>query len=167
MPPVIIYVYGVNETRLFIHSLVLLFVAATQFRHIFILENIQKLVFTHRQSNITNIVYHMYTNMPYEDCRCNVVSIESCLTDLQLKYTRILPLILFVLEIYILKDILSLKYYRKDFLRNLYWITAIFLLFYLLIIIYRSSRDYSLMAFLLSYSGMLLYFCCAASKVIS
>ncbi|CAF3704807.1 unnamed protein product [Rotaria sp. Silwood1] len=54
-----------------------------------------------REPNATDVDYHMYTNIPYEDCRCNVVSIESCLTDLQLKYSRILPLILFLLEIYI------------------------------------------------------------------
>ncbi|CAF1476392.1 unnamed protein product [Rotaria magnacalcarata] len=126
--PLIIYIYGVNEKRFFIHSLLALFVAAIQFRHLFILENIQKLVFMHREPNVTDVNYRMYINIPYEDCRCNVVSIELCLTDLQIKYTRILPLILFLLEIYILKDILSLNY-RRVFLRNLYWIASIFPLF--------------------------------------
>ena len=92
----------------------------------------------------------MYINISYEDCRCNVVSIEPCLTHSQYKYTHILPLILFLLEVYILKDILSINYYyRRSFRRNFYWIVSIFLLFCLFRTIYVSGDHYSLTALLL------------------
>ena len=99
--PLIIYVYGISENRLIMQALVLIFVAALQGLHLFFLGNIQKSVFMRREINVTDVNHHMYINIPYEDCRCNVVSIESCLNNLQVKYTRILPLILFLLEIYI------------------------------------------------------------------
>ena len=166
--PLIIYVYGVSEKRFFIQSWVLIFVAALQGRHLFILENIQKSVFMNREGNITDIDYHMYNNIPYEDCRCNVISNELCLSNLHIKYTYILPLIVFVLDVYILKDLLSLHRYREYFfLENLYWISSIFLFFCVLILIYQNSQYYFITTCNLAYLGMILYFLSAASIVVS
>ena len=162
--PLTINVYDIDEQTIALYGIILLSVAGIQCRHLFILRGIQKSIFMHREGNMTDVSADMYINIPYEDCRCNVVSIESCLTDMRLKYTRILPLISFTLEIYILKDILSLKYYRRCF-RNLYWISSTFLFFCLLVFIYRSSYDYDLIALFLSCVALKLFFCCVASKV--
>jgi len=164
--PLIIYVYGVSENRLIIQSWVLLFVAVIQLYHVFVLENIQQSVFMFRGPNVTNVDFNMYKDISYEDCRCNVISIELCLTNLQFKYTRILPLILFLLEVYTFKVLLSLYRYRRYFIVNFYWIVSIFLFFCLVMIIYRSSYYYLLINSLLSVLGILLYLCCVVSKTI-
>jgi len=164
--PLIIYVYGISENRLIIESLLLIFVACLQGRHLFILGDIQKSVFMYREPNITNINYLMYINISYEDCRCNVISSELCLSNLKLKYTYILPLIVFVLDVYILKDLFSLHRYRRYF-QNLYWILSIVLFFRVLRLIYQSSRYYFATACLVSYLGMILFILSGAAKVIS
>jgi len=164
--PLIIYVYGVSENRLIIQSWVLLFVAVIQLYHVFVLENIQQSVFMFREPNVTDVDFNMYKDISYEDCRCNVISIELCLTNLQFKYTRILPLILFLLEVYTFKVLLSLNRYRRYFIVNFYWIVSIFLFFCLVMIIYRSSYYYLLINSLLSVLGILLYLCCVVSKTI-
>ncbi|CAF2160747.1 unnamed protein product, partial [Rotaria magnacalcarata] len=162
----IIYVYDTSENRLFNQTVVSLFVAVIQFYHVFVVKRIQQSVFMFRQPNATNVGFNMYKDISFEDCRCHVISIESCLTNLQFKYTRILPLILFLLEIYIFKDLLSLYRYRRYFIVNFYWIVSIFLFFCLVIIIYRSSHYYIIINTLLSELGILLSLCCAVSKAI-
>lgn len=67
---------------------------------------------------MTDIDYVKFIDISYADCQSNVVPIESYLGDLQVKYTRILPLILFLFEMYIFKNLLSLNY-RRIFCRNL------------------------------------------------
>ena len=113
------------------------------------------------------IYIYIYTNILYEDCRCNVASIESCLTDLQLKYTCILPLILFYIRNLYFKRHSFIKLLSKIFSSNFYWIFSIFLFFCLLMFIYRCSHHYSQSALFLSCLDLVLYFCCAASRVIS
>ena len=163
----VIYIYGVNQVFLAIRSYVVAYLCYIQFCHIFFLENIQKELFMYRQPNATNVHHRMYQNIPFKDCRCHVASIESCLTDLQFKYTYILPLILLILETYIVRDLISFHYYRRAFLRKLYWIVAIFVLFCLLTAIYRSGDLYTLATLLLVHLGSCLLFpLCATTKVI-
>ncbi|CAF4107855.1 unnamed protein product [Adineta steineri] len=165
--PFTIYVYGVNENRFLFRSMFLLIlVAGVQFYHVFFLRDIQRSVFIFREPNVTDISWDMYISIPYEDCRCNVISIESCLTNLQIKYTRILPLILFLLEVYTFKDILSLHRYRSHFIVNFYWIVSIFLFFCLVTVIYRCSSYYDIINIILADLGILLYLTCGATQII-
>ncbi|CAF0923450.1 unnamed protein product [Rotaria sordida] len=150
-------IYGASRIRIRIHVYVLFFFICVQYRYIFTLGEIQKSVFMFREPTVTNVKLNMYNNIPYEDCRCNVVPVESCLTDEELKYTRIIPLILFLLQIYLLKDILSLHHERKYFLLNLYWIVSMFAFFCFLIIIYRSSYFYGTITRILVCTGLYLF----------
>ena len=72
--PLTINVYGIDEKTIVLHAVILLFVAGIQFRHVFILGDIQKSVFMYREGNMTDVSSDMFTNIPYEDCRCNVVT---------------------------------------------------------------------------------------------
>ncbi|CAF2213914.1 unnamed protein product [Rotaria magnacalcarata] len=159
-------IYGISRIRIRIHAHVLLFFICVQYRYIFTLGEIQKSVFMFRESNVTNVKLNMYNNIPYEDCRCKVVPVESCLTDEELKYTRIIPLVLFLLQIYLLKDILSLHQDRRYSLLNLYWIVSIFVFFCFLIIIYLSSYDYSTITRMLICTGQFLFLYSSISQVI-
>ena len=163
--PLIIYVYGVSEDQLIIKMFALLLVAAIQFNHVFVLETIQESVFMFRQPNATEVGFHMFEAIPYEDCRCNNISIDTCLTNLQFKFSRILPLILFLLEVYTFKDLLSLNRFRRHFIVKLYWIISIFLFFCVIMIIYHSSYYYIIMNTFLSELGILLGLCCGVSVV--
>ena len=165
MPQSTIYIYGVNKIHFMINVCILTFVVTMQFRQLFILDDIQKSVFNFRERNFLNVDSDIYVDISYEDCRCNIVSIESCLTHLQYKYTYILPIILFLLEVYIIKDILSLDYYQIYTIMNIYWICSIFILFYLFRIVYLSSYHYILTAIILSSLGVILFSCCATWKL--
>ena len=87
--PLVIYVFGISEDRLIMQAMILLYAAAMQFYHVFVLKGIQRSVFRLRQSNITHVDFGMHEHISYEDCRCNVISIESCLDNLHFKYTMI------------------------------------------------------------------------------
>jgi hypothetical protein len=154
--PSVHHLNGFSLVRKIVYCLVLLLFIALQTHHLIILGNIQKSILMYREPNITNIDYRMYINIPQEHCRCNVISSDICLTNLRFKYSYILPLILSILEVYIFKDILLIRY-RRYFLENVYWIFSIFLFLYLSIIIYRSSYYYYLTCFILSCFGILLY----------
>ncbi|CAF2822476.1 unnamed protein product [Rotaria sp. Silwood2] len=160
-------IYGASRIRIRIHAYVLLFFICVQYRYTFTLGEIQKSVFMFREPNVTNVKLNMYNKIPYEDCRCNVVPVESCLTDEELKYSRIIPLILFLLQIYLLKDILSLHQDRRYSLLNLYWIVSMFVFFCFLIIIYRSSYYYSTITRMLVCTGQFLFLYSSISQVIS
>jgi hypothetical protein len=154
--PSVHHLNGFSLVRKIVYCLVLLLFIALQTHHLIILGNIQKSILMYREPNITNIDYRMYINIPQEHCRCNVISSDICLTNLRFKYSYILPLILSILEVYIFKDILLIRF-RRYFLENVYWIFSIFLFLYLSIIIYRSSYYYYLTCFILSCFGILLY----------
>ncbi|CAF3337584.1 unnamed protein product [Rotaria sp. Silwood2] len=160
-------IYGASRIRIRIHAYVLLFFICVQYRYTFTLGEIQKSVFMFREPNVTNVKLNMYNKIPYEDCRCNVVPVESCLTDEELKYSRIIPLILFLLQIYLLKDILSLHQDRRYSLLNLYWIVSMFVFFCFLIIIYRSSYYYSTITRMLVCTGQFSFLYSSISQVIS
>ncbi|CAF1260837.1 unnamed protein product, partial [Rotaria sp. Silwood1] len=77
-------IYGASPIRIRIHVYVLFFFICVQYRYTFTLGEIQKSVFMFREPSVTNVKLDMYNNIPYEDCRCNVVPVESCLTDEEL-----------------------------------------------------------------------------------
>jgi hypothetical protein len=145
-----------NECTVY-HVLVLYAFAWMQWSHIFTLLNSQRSVFMFRMPNVTSVTVNLYGDIPYEDCRCSIVPIKDCLADERLKYTRTVPLILFVLVVYFIWNHLSFSGNRVDFLVKVYWIVSMFTFFAILIIIYRSSYYYNLIARILICTGHLLF----------
>jgi len=62
-----------------------------------------------RMSNVTLVKANLYCDIPYDNCRCSVISTKYCLTNKHLKIGRILPLVLIVLEVYLIRELVSLS----------------------------------------------------------
>jgi hypothetical protein len=96
--------------------------------------------------NATLVEAKLYYDIPYEDCYCSVAPTKNGLTNRQLRITRVLPLILFVLRMQLIRKSLSFNGTHTHFLVNAYWIVSLFIFFGILVIIYRSSYYYELTA---------------------
>lgn len=132
--------------RIKIHAGLIVVFAMVQSSYIGLLKRIQKSVLTFREPNVTNVERNKNSNTPLEDWRCNVIPGEYCFTDKNLKCARVIPLILFLLEIYLLNNALSLHYRRRCFVLNLYWIASMFVFFCILILIYQGNYYYIIAA---------------------
>jgi hypothetical protein len=96
-----------------------------QYKSLEILDKSQKSVFMLRMPNMTSIEPDMYCDIPYNDCRCSVISTKYCVTDTHLKISRVVPLLLFLLHIYLIREAFSLSGDYIYFFVYLLWITTI------------------------------------------
>lgn len=165
--PSLSYIYGANPIRVRTQAWMIILFFIVQNFYTVILPESQKAVFMFREPNATNVKFNMYIHIPYEECRCNVVPIDSCLTDQYLKSSRVIPLIFFLLEVYLINDFLSLHHEGKYFLLNLFWIISIFAFFCLLIIVYRSSYYYYWITTLFICAAPLLHICGRGAWIIA
>ena len=58
--PLTIYIYGADEKSIVLHAVLLLLVAGIQCHHVFILGNIQKSVFMHREGDVRDVTPYIY-----------------------------------------------------------------------------------------------------------
>jgi hypothetical protein len=158
--------FGVNarkKVRTVLHCYVVFFFDCMQLYHTFVLDGYQRSVFKFRMPNATSVKVELYYDIPYDECRCSVVPIKDCLTDEQLKYIRIELVILFVLEVYLIRELVSFSGNRVYFLVNVYWIVSMFSLFCILVIIYRSTFYYEIIAKCFSFVGFSFFLYCSIS----
>jgi integral membrane sensor domain MASE1 len=128
-----------------------------QGEHMSILEKCQKSVFMLQMPNVTSVQPHLYCDISHYQCHCSIVSVKHCLTDKQLKISRILPLVLFVVQVYLIRELLSLS---RDYTFSLVystWITCLLIFIGILVIIYRYPCFYECTARILCITGCLLY----------
>jgi hypothetical protein len=156
MPIIVRFSYQDDWPAVFYACLIaiLSFIQAT---HISILEKSQKSVFMLQMPNVTSVQPHLYCGISYDHCHCSIVSVKHCLTDEQLKIGRILPLTLFVLEVYLIRELVSLS---RDYTFSLVygtWITCLLIFISILVIIYQYPCFYEHIAMLLNIMGCLLF----------
>jgi hypothetical protein len=107
---------------------------------------------------VTSIDTNLYCDISYHNCLCSVVSTKYCLTDKQLKISRILPLVLFVLQVYLIRELLSLSGNHVSFLVHVLWVTSVLAFIGILVIVYRSSCYFDFVARSLCCTGYTLFF---------
>ena len=137
-------------------GLIVLFIYM-QSEHILILEKTQESVSILQMPNVTSVQPHLYCRISYDHYRCSIVSVKHCLTDEQFKIGRILPLVLFVLQVYLIRELLSLS---RDYTFSLIystWITCLLIFIGILVIIYRYPCFYEHIARILCVSGCFLF----------
>jgi hypothetical protein len=124
-----------------------------QSKYTSILERTQKSVFMLRMPNVSTVEANLYCDIPYDDCRCSIVSTKYCLTDKQLKTSRIVPLVLFVLQLYLIRELVSLSGDNICFLVYVPWIASLFVFIGILAIIYRYHCFYGYTGLIVSVTG--------------
>jgi hypothetical protein len=145
-----------NEIRVMCYTFAILGFGLVQFEYMFILDTSQISVFKFQTSNLTSIEAKLYYDIPYEDCHCSVTPTKDCLTHRQLWITYVLPLVLFTLQVHLLRKCLSFNGDHIHYLINAYWFVSVFVFFSILVIIYRSSYYYELTAKILLCTSFLL-----------
>ncbi|CAF1296159.1 unnamed protein product [Adineta steineri] len=121
------------------YAMVLFMFLTTQLDTLYNLKTSHEVIFKLRIRNVTSNETNLYCDIPYDDCRCSVVSVKYCLTDARLKFSRIVPIVLFVLQICLAQELFSLSGDHKHLLICALWITSIFVLIGIVALIYRSS----------------------------
>lgn len=100
--------------------------------------------------------------IPYEECRCSVISNKfnhtiKCITDTQVIIAHLLPLVSYALQLYMLYDLFSFIGKSSRFLRVLCWIIASLLFAFITIVAHDNTCLYYIISECLIYSGVLLY----------
>ncbi len=85
---------------------------------------------------------NLYFGIPYNDCRCSVVSTEYCLTDKQLRISHAVPLVLYLFQIYFIREFVSISGNHAYFFVDVLWIVAMFVFIVLLLVIYLYNYYY-------------------------
>jgi hypothetical protein len=70
-------------------------------------------------------------NIPYEECRCSVISNKfnntiECITDIQVITAPISPLVSYVMQLYIIYKLFSFTEKSSHILRDICWVIALF-----------------------------------------
>jgi hypothetical protein len=131
-----------NESHSVVHVGIILFLAVQQHILLETFEMVQKSVLLLRMPNIISFKPEVYFSLPYNDCHCSVVLTKYCLTDKHLKVSRVLPIVLYVWEIYFIRDFLSISGNYKYFFVSVLWIIAMFGFIGFLVAIYIYNYYY-------------------------
>jgi hypothetical protein len=132
----------------------------------------QESIVDSRGLNVTHISIYSYCELPYNDCLCTVLSnrsntSEKCITNVQLVGSRILPLITFWLQIYLVRALFSLHTAHRRVIIYALWITSIFIFIIMTISIYWSSCFQVHITFILYCTGALLWFLSCHNQLIN
>ena len=155
--PITISIPANDKERACIYAFTMLMCIMGQFLFIHILDECQYSVFKFHMPNATSVTLRLFRDVPYHNCRCSFTETEHCLTHLQLQVVRALPLILFVIQVYVIREHISFSGNHKHFLVNLYWVVSTFSFFVILAIIERSSFYYGIIAIILIGVGSILF----------
>jgi hypothetical protein len=117
-----------------------------------------------RGLNVTTHTAPMfYCDLPYDDCRCLVLlnkseNSEKCITDIQLVGSRILPLVSFFLQIFLVRELFPFSADCPRVISCALWTTSLLIFIGMTISIYWSSCYHAHITFTLLSTGVVL--CC-------
>jgi membrane protein implicated in regulation of membrane protease activity len=123
----------------------------------------EKSILHSRKLNSTHKPDILYCDLSYDDCLCSVLLNKSntsanCIAYDELLVSRILPLISFFLQIFLVRELFSLITDRCRAIIYVLWIASIFTLISMTISIYWSSCYHVYITFILFLtSGLLLF----------
>ena len=125
------------------------------------IENCRKTIFSLSSTNITPNNSSLQCNIPYEECRCSVISNKSnnaieCITDIQAMTAHISPLVSYVLQLYIIYELFLFKGKYSHILTNIFWVIVLFVFIIIAIAAHGSTCLYNNTSVTLTASGYLL-----------
>ena len=110
----------------------------------FTFQNSYRVLMELSSSNVTTSWCGLCCGLPYEECLCSVqstknISLEDCVDDRLLLGSRICPLLSFILQILIIREVFTITGKYSRFLVKSLWISAVFIFIFIANGIYRSS----------------------------
>ncbi len=152
--------FGINNEngmRSILYSNVIFGLLLTLFEYSRIFNKCQKSVFLLRMPNITTIDTSLYSDIPYQNSLCSAVSTKNCLTEQQLKIFYVIPLVLFVFQVYLVREFFWLSGDHVVFLVHVSWIVSVLAVIGILVIVYRSCYYLVFIAKILWCTGLTLH----------
>jgi hypothetical protein len=128
----------------------------------YVLDNAHESHLHSSMSNVTAIQMGLFCGISYDDCRCSVQStkdehLKNCLTDSFLLGARIFPLVSFILQICLIRDLFTFIGSHTRFVINSLGIIAVFIFVIIADGIYRSSCFHRYINGLLCATGGVLF----------
>ena len=113
-------------------------------------------------SNVTSIQSGSHCGIPYDNCLCSVqstqnLSLKYCLTDNFLLGSRLFPLVSFILQICLIRDLFTFSGKYSRFVVYGLWSTAVYIFVIIANGIYRSSCFHRQMNKVLCCTGGVLF----------
>ncbi len=113
--------------------------------------------------NITHISDQDRCDIPYDNCRCSVISNKSnesikCITDIAAMAGHLLPLVSYALQIYGISTLFSFTGYYSQLLTDIFWIIALFVFVIIAIAVHGSSCLHYYTSLIIAVDGMLMTF---------
>jgi hypothetical protein len=110
--------------------------------------NSRQSIFLLSNSEITLADYRSLCNIPYDECRCSVLSNKSnssikCITDNAAMTAHILPLVSYVLQLYIIYEVFSFSGNYSHIFTDIFWVVALVVFIIVAIGVHGSSCFYS------------------------
>jgi hypothetical protein len=152
-----------NATRAAFVGLTLLIICHVCFTRIYdILDNAHEALLQSSMSNLTSIKIRLPCDIPYDNCRCSVqlaknVFLKDCLTDDFLLRSRIFPLVSFILQVCLIRDLFTFSGKYTHFVIYILWTTAVFIFVIISNGIYGSSCFHRRAMLLLQCTGGILF----------
>jgi hypothetical protein len=124
---------------------------------------VERSILHSRGLNVSKIPIIFYCDLPYDDCLCSVFlnssnTSENCITDFQLVSSRILPLVSFLLQIFLVRELFSLSTDRRRIIICALWIASIFIFISMTISIHWSSCSHVYITSVLLLTCSLIWF---------
>jgi hypothetical protein len=121
----------------------------------------QRSVVDARQLNVTHIIDYFYCELPYNDCLCTVLwntsnTSETCITYDQLAASRILPPVLYALEIYLFRALFTLHTAHRRIIIPFLWIASVFMFIVVIIGFFWTNCLQTYVTVILVWIGVLL-----------
>lgn len=118
------------------------------------------LLFPSATHNITNVNNLVLCKIPFDECRCSVLSNKSdksikCITDTQAMAGHILPLLLYVLQLYFIYKLVSITGKYSYILTDIFWIIVLFIFVVIAIDVQGSSCLHLYTDIVVSFTGYL------------
>ena len=97
------------------------------------------------QPNMTLPRYPLMRDIPYDECRCSILSINfnnsiDCITDIQAMTGHIAPLLFYVLHLYLIYELFSCTGKYSRIIKDIFWIVALFIFVIVAIGVHGSSH---------------------------
>ena len=113
-------------------------------------------------SNVPSTWLGLFCGTPYDECLCSVqstknISLDGCVTDHFLLGSRICPLLSFILQIWLIRELFTITGKHSRFLVKSLWICAVFTFTVIANGIYRSSCFHRGISFFIYPAGGILF----------
>jgi len=128
-----------------------------------LLGDAEKSILHSRGLNVTDTSSLYFCDLPYDDCLCSVLTnksenLDNCISYYQLAGSRLLPLISFFLQIFLVRELFSFSADCPHFIRNALWTISLFIFIGMIISIYRNSCYHAQIVGTLVWTGGIIWF---------